>query len=163
VLLWFAGLSVVIVWLVFRSPGIDYRMVALGALVPLGDLATGGVWVLHTLLASVLALVVVLVLTTRRRLVRRRWLGVPIGMFLHLVLDGMWTRTAVFWWPGFGWDALGGPSPELSRSPLLLAVLEVAGAVALAWFVSRFRLLDHANRTVFLRTGRIPRDAAQEQ
>jgi hypothetical protein len=161
--LWFAGLSVVIVWLVFRSPGVDYRMVALGALVPLGDLATGGVWVMHTLVASVAALVVVLLLTTRRRLVRRQWLGIPIGMFLHLLLDGMWTTTEVFWWPGFGWDALGGQSPEMSRSPLLVAVLEVTGAVALAWFATRFRLLDPTNRAAFLRTGRIPRDAAEEQ
>ena len=29
--LWFVGLSVLIVWSVFRSPAADYRLVALGA------------------------------------------------------------------------------------------------------------------------------------
>jgi hypothetical protein len=162
VLLWFVGLSLVIVWLVFRSPGVDYRMVALGAVLPLGDLLTGGVWLLHTLAASVAVLLVVVLLTMHRRLARRRWLGVPIGMFLHLLLDGMWTRTEVFWWPAFGWDALGGPSPESTRSAALLVGLEVAGLLALIWFAARFQLRDPANRSAFLRSGRVPRDVAPE-
>jgi hypothetical protein len=162
VLLWFVGLAVVIVWLVFRSPGVDYRMVALGAVLPLGDLATGGVWLLHTLAASVAALLTVVLLTMRRRLARRRWLGIPIGMFLHLLLDGMWTRTAVFWWPAFGWDVLGGASPEATRSADQLVVLEACGALALVWFAAHFRLLDPANRSRFVRTGRVPRDSSLE-
>jgi hypothetical protein len=162
VLLWFVGLSLVVVWLVFRSPALDYRMVALGALVPLGDLATGGVWVLHTLAASIAVLVVVMLATTRHRLTRRRWLGLPIGMLLHLVLDGMWTMTETFWWPAFGADALGGPAPEVTRAPVVLVVLEAAGVLALVWFTRRFDLLAEPNRSAFLRTGRLPRDAARE-
>jgi hypothetical protein len=162
VLLWFLGLAFVIVWLIFKSPGVDYRMVAVGAVLPLGDLLTGGVWLLHTLAASVTALLAVVVLTVRRRLARRRWLGLPIGMFLHLLLDGMWARTAVFWWPAFGWDALGGPSPESTRTAVQLVVLEAGGALALVWFAGRFRLLDPANRSRFLRTGHVPRDVAPE-
>jgi hypothetical protein len=78
-------------------------------------------------------------------------------MFLHLVLDGMWTTTAVFWWPFFGggWDALGGPAPETSRGPVVLVALEALGLLALGWFVARFGLRQAERRAVFLRTGRI--------
>ncbi|MGH9119224.1 MAG: hypothetical protein ACRD0A_15490 [Acidimicrobiales bacterium] len=162
-LLWFVGLAVVVVWLVFRSPSIDYRMVVVGAVLPLGDLVTGGVWVLHTLVASVAALLIVVLLTFRRRLVRRRWLGLPIGMFLHLVLDGMWTRTAAFWWPLFGWESLGGTAPEVFRGPVLIIVQELAGVIAIIWFARTFRLGEAENRLRLLRTGQLPRDVAREE
>ena len=32
--LWFAGGSFVLVWLVFRSPAVDFRLVMLGAVLP---------------------------------------------------------------------------------------------------------------------------------
>jgi hypothetical protein len=83
-------------------------------------------------------------------------------MLLHLVLDGMWTMTETFWWPAFGADALGAPAPESTRGPVVLVLLEGAGALALVWFVRRFALTDAANRSAFLRTGRLPRDAARE-
>ena len=87
-LLWFIGLSVALVWLVFQSPALDVRVVAVGALLPWLDGITGGTWVLHTLVGSVVLLAVVMLTTRRRRLLRRRLLGIPIGTFLHLVLDG---------------------------------------------------------------------------
>jgi hypothetical protein len=158
---WFLGLAVVIVWLVFRSPALDYRLVALGAVLPLADAVTGGVWVLHTLVVAVVGLLAVVVATRGRRLVQRRWIGVPIGMFLHLVLDGMWTRTEVFWWPAFGWE-LDGPLPEVDRAPLVVAFMELFGALALVWFWRTFRLGEPANRTRFRRTGQLPRDVAAE-
>ena len=34
-LLWYVGLSVVIVLLVFQSSGVDYRLIAVGSLLPL--------------------------------------------------------------------------------------------------------------------------------
>ena len=36
------------------------------------------------------------------RLVQRALLALPIGVLLHLVLDGAWTDTHAFWWPLFG-------------------------------------------------------------
>jgi membrane-bound metal-dependent hydrolase YbcI (DUF457 family) len=162
VLLWFAGLAVVAVWLVFRSPSIDYRLVAIGALLPLADLATGGIWALHTLVVSVAALVIVVLLTRNQRLARRRWLGLPIGMFLHLVLDAMWTRTEAFWWPAFGWDTLGGTLPEIARGPILILVQELAGVIALIWFTRNFRLNEPENKARFQTTGQLPRDIARE-
>ena len=38
-LLWFAGGAALIVWVVFKDPSIDYRLVMLGAVLP--DLAIG--------------------------------------------------------------------------------------------------------------------------
>ena len=32
------------------------------------------------------------------------WLGLPIGTMLHLVFDGAWTDTDLFWWPLGGWS-----------------------------------------------------------
>ncbi len=53
---WYVGLSVVIVLLVFQSAGIDYRLVAVGSLLPLAvDLPARRLWFGHTLIASVVA------------------------------------------------------------------------------------------------------------
>ena len=160
-LLWFAGGSLVLVWQVFRDPAIDYRLVIAGALTPDAvDVVLGGPRVLHTLVASAVLLVAVMLVTRHRRGIRRRLLALPIGTFLHLVLDAMWARTAVFWWPAFGPSFPGGGLPSLSRPVLLLALQEVAGAVALAWWWRRFRLGEPERRRQFARTGRLGRDLA---
>jgi hypothetical protein len=152
---WFLGLGWLLVVAVFQSPALDYRLVLLGTVVPLLDAVTGGPWVLHTLVASVVVLVVVMLTTQRRRLVRRRWLGLPIGMFIHLVLDGAWADTDVFWWPAFG--SFGNDRlPELDRGGLSV-VMELVGVVALLYSWNRFGLRERAARDRFLRTGQLPR------
>jgi hypothetical protein len=154
-ILWFAGMSVLIVWIVFQSPALDFRFVILGALIPTIEALLGAPYVLHTLVGAVLLLVVVVVATRHRRLVRRRWLGIPIGMMLHLVLDATWSRAELFWWPFLG-DALGeGTVPELDRAWPVILLLEVVGAAVLAWEWSRFGLGDPERRQRFLRTGRL--------
>jgi len=155
---WFVGLSVVLVTMVFSSPALDYRLVMLGSVVPLLDGLTGGAWVLHTLLASVVALGIVMLATRGRRLVRRRWLGIPIGMFVHLVLDGVWTNTNLFWWPAFGASFEGEPLPETTRGGLVV-VMEVIGLLVLVWGARRFGLASPEARRRFLRTGQLPREA----
>src|SRR4029079_16304297 len=153
---WFIGVGALLVVAVFQSPALDYRLVMVGSVVPLLDAVTGGPWVLHTLLASVLALLVVMLTTQRRRLVRRRWLAIPIGMFVHLVLDGAWTNTDVFWWPLFGASFGNDSLPEVSRGALSV-VMEVVGLVALAYAYNRYGLPDARARERFLRTGQLPR------
>ncbi len=160
-LLWFAGASVVIVWSVFQSPAIDYRMVVLGSLLPIADGLTGRAAVLHTLTASVLALGIVMLATRGRRLVRRRWIGLPIGMMLHLVLDGIWARADVFWWPFFGPGFPAEQLPELTRGLLAPLVLELIGAACLVWVWSRFGLADADRRRDFLRSGQLDRKLAR--
>ncbi len=158
-LLWPCGMALVVVWVVFHDPAIDYRVVVLGVLLPdIGDAPFAGTRVFHTLVFGVVLLTVVMVATRGRRGARRRWLFLPIGSFLHLVLDGMWTRAQVFWWPAFGWS-LNGRLPFVDHGAALLGAEEVAGALALAWFWWRFGLGEATNRSRFWRSGRLPRDA----
>jgi len=159
VALWFAGLAMAAVWAVFRDPAVDYRLVAAGALLPDAvDLAFGGTGPLHALPSSAALLVVVMVATRGRRGLRRRLLALPIGTFLHLAIDGVWTRTAVFWWPLAGLSLERGGLPSLSRPLPVLVLQELAGAAALAWWWHRFALADRRRRAAFLRTGRVGRD-----
>ncbi|HEX2849157.1 MAG TPA: metal-dependent hydrolase [Acidimicrobiales bacterium] len=158
-LLWFAGMAFVIVWAVFRDTAIDYRLVMAGAVLPDAvDVVFGGPRVLHSLLFSVGLLLIVMAATRHRRVLRRRLLALPIGTFCHLVLDGMWARTHVFWWPFFGASFAGHRLPSLDRPAALLAAQELVGAVALVWAWRRFRLGESERRHQLLSTGRLGRD-----
>lgn len=159
-LFWFAGGSFLVVWLVFRDPAIDHRLVMAGALLPdVVDGLTGGSWVGHTVLASAVLLCGLMLATRGRRLLRRQLLAVPIGTFLHLVLDGAWADTETFWWPLFGFGAgIGdGRLPSVERGAFNI-VLELIGITILVWAHQRFRLDEPHRRQHFLRTGRLGRD-----
>ncbi len=154
-LIWFVACSIVLVAVVFRSGGVDYRTVAIGSVLPIVDGAFGGPRVLHSLLAPVVVLGVAMVATRgRRRLLRRRVLGLPIGMMCHLVLDGSFTRTDVFWWPFTGLAFAGGQIPEWSHVGLSLG-LEVLGVAVGVWAWRLFGLEDAGRRERFLREGRL--------
>jgi membrane-bound metal-dependent hydrolase YbcI (DUF457 family) len=134
-LLWFIGGAIAIVWYVFHDGTIDYRYLVTGALLPdavdlvIRHLAT------HSLIAPVLALVVVMLATYGRKPIRKKLLMVPIGMFLHLVLDAAFTRTNVFWWPLSGGRVSSNSIPSLTRGWIWAVALEAAGLVllVLAW------------------------------
>ncbi len=153
-LIWFVVASVVLVVLVFQSPAVDVRTVALGAVLPLGEALFGGPRVLHSVVGAVAVLVVVMLATRGRRLLRRRLLGIPIGLFAHLVLDGSFTRTDSFWWPVSGTDFAAGQVPELAHLGLSL-VLEVAGVALGVWAYRRFGLAEPGRRERLLQDGRI--------
>lgn len=155
--LWFVGPSILIVWAVFSSPAADYRFVALGSLLPLLELPFGEPRLLHSLSGAVLALGLVMVGAAGRRLVQRRLLGIPIGMLLHLVLDGAFADAHAFWWPFFGWSWSTAELPELGRGGFTV-VLELLGLAACGWGYRRFRLDEPDRRAAFLRTGRVGRD-----
>ena len=74
------------------------------------------------------------------------------GTFLHLVFDGVWANTKVFWWPfggvGFG-DA---PLPSWDRGAIGI-LLEVVGLGLCVWAVRAFGLRDRVRRQRFWRTG----------
>jgi hypothetical protein len=160
VFLWFAGGAFVLVWFAFRSPAIDYRLVIAGALLPLVELPFGSPRVLHSVTGSVALLGLAMVLTPRRRLVQRRLVAIPIGTFVHLLLDGMWTDTDAFWWPFTGVSWSDARLPELSRGAIDV-VLELAGAAALWWCWRRFRLNEPERRRRFWRTGQLDRDVVK--
>ena len=158
-LLWYVGLSVLVVVNVFRSVGVDYRLVAVGAVLPLlVDAPVGHRWFGHSLAFAVTLLVVVMIATVGRpRLLRRRLLCVPIGVFCGLVLSGAFTADRVFWWPARG--TTFGASALL---PVWWAVLieEVVGLVGCWWLVGQFDLYLPGPRSEFLHTGRLSEGSA---
>jgi len=158
-LLWYVGLSILIVANVFRSAGIDYRLIAVGSMLPLvvslpvGHRAFG-----YTLLFAVGLLGVAMVATIGRpRLLRRRLLCLPIGVFCGLVLSGAFTNGDLFLWPlggtGFGNEAL---LPQW----WIVVLEELAGLVACWWLVGQFDLYLPGPRAEFFRTGRLTEGAA---
>ncbi|MCY4630842.1 MAG: hypothetical protein OXE75_08155 [bacterium] len=150
-LLWFAGLAPPAVAAVFASRGLDYRFVVAGAVLPSVALVVDGLWIMGSVLFPIGVMTAVMVGGWGRRLVQRRWLGLPIGFFCHLVLDGAWVRTEAFWWP-FGSGEVAGVG---LRAVWLLVVMELIGAAALWWSWRRFGLADANRRRDFLRTGRL--------
>jgi hypothetical protein len=154
VFFWFIATSILTVGLVFRDPRFDYRLLIVGSVLPLADGVTGGAAVLHSLTFAVALLAVVMLATIGRRPVRKVLLGLPIGMILHLVFDGAWSRTEVFWWPFFGWSFDDAPLPEVDRGAWTI-VLEVVGVALCVWLWRRNRLGDGEHRRQFLRDGRL--------
>ena len=150
-LLWFAGLAPPAVAAVFASRGLDYRFVLVGAVLPSVALVVEELWIMGSLLGPIAVMTAVMVGGWGRRLVQRRWLGIPIGLFCHLVLDGAWLRTETFWWP-FGTGEVGGSA---LRPIWLLVVMELIGAAAVWWSWRRFGLAEPVRRRDFLGAGRL--------
>ena len=155
-IIWYAALAAAGVWAIFDSPAIDYRMVMLGAVLPVAEIALGRPGPMHSLVTAVAVLALTMAVTRGRRLVRRRWLGVPIGLFAHLVLSGAWADTDAFWWPVAGTALSSAEPPELARG-LLSVVMEVVGVGVGVWWYRRVGLDDPAARAAFRRTGQLPR------
>ncbi len=152
--LWFIGTAVVSVWYVFRDPRFDYRFLAVGAVLPDAiDLPEGHARWAHSLTVAVGVLVIVMLVTAGRKPIRRLMLALPIGMLLHLVWDGAFSSTRVFWWPLSGsWGSVRVPS--LQRGWLNVA-FEGAGALLLAWMWRRCELSDPKRRHALIRHGRL--------
>lgn len=152
---WFIALSITGVALVFDSPNLDYRLVAFGSVLPAVEIFLDGPWVGHTLLLPVSTMFLIMLVARGKRLTQRKWLGLPIGLFAHLVLDASWAKTEVFWWPAMGFDSLGGSRvPEMERWPAVL-FLELLGIIVGCWIWRRFRLNDKDNRRTFIREGKL--------
>ena len=153
--LWFIGTAIISVLFVFRDDRFDYRVLALGALLPdVIDVFTGGAWVFHSVLGSVLALALVMAFARRGTAARRMSLAIPIGMFMHLVFDGAFNNTKVFWWPFAGFNFGGASIPSFDRIGLDV-ILEIAGAAMLTWVWRTNNLSSPRARQEFLRTGRL--------
>jgi len=154
VLLWYVGMSVFLVATIFKSTGIDYRLVALGSMLPLVvDLPFGYRAYGYSLLFAVVLLALVMVGTIGRpRLLRRRLLCLPIGVFCALVLSGVFMNDDLFWWPFLG--------SSFAHDALLpaawLVVLEEFVGLAACWFlVGQYDLYLPGPRRELLRTGRL--------
>ncbi len=151
--LWFLGTAIAAVWFVFRDPLFDYRLLCLGALLPdIVDVWFGGARALHSLTVSVLVLVAVVVSSSGRKRWRKRALAIPIGMMLHLVFDGAFANSQLFWWPIGGWSFADDPLPSVARGWINVG-LELIGLGLLVWVWRNFGLKSAVNREQFLRTG----------
>lgn len=153
-LFWFVGTVVVAVWWVFRDPAFDYRLLVVGALLPLVELAVGGARVLHSVTFAVVLLAALMLATPGRKPLRKMLLGLPIGLLLHLVFTGAWRTANVFWWPfgGLGFD--DAPHPVAARGWWNVP-LEVVGLALCWWVVRQARLTEPDRRDWFRRTGQL--------
>ncbi|MEX1007068.1 MAG: hypothetical protein WD271_04400 [Acidimicrobiia bacterium] len=153
-LLWYVGLSAFLVATIFRSSGIDYRLVALGSILPLiVDLPFGYRAYGYTLLFAVGLLALVMIGTIGRpRLLRRRLLCLPIGVFCGLVLSGAFVNDDLFWWP-----FLGSSFPHDTLLPATwVVVLEEFVGLAVCWLlVGQYDLYLPGPRRELLRAGRL--------
>ena len=120
-LFWFIGTSVASVWSVFRDPKFAYRWVIVGALVPLFSVVT-----------VVGVLTAVMFLTIGKKAVRKNFLALTIGLFLHLVFDGAFLNTKMFWWPLAGLSMNGYALPLVDRG-LLNIPFEIVGVGLILW------------------------------
>ena len=109
---------------------------------------------MHSVLTSVAVLVGVMVVTRRGSLRRRRWLALPIGMFLHLVFDGVFNNTSLFWWPLAGFDIGAVNVPSLDRMQWNV-LLELVGIALLAWMWRVNSLGRQSTRQHFVKTGQL--------
>lgn len=135
-LLWFIGASLAAVWFVFRDPRFAFGWVVAGALLPdVVEGLLGEVGPLHSVVTVVALLGVVMLTTIGNKPRRKKWLAFTIGMFLHLVFDGVFASTTVFWWPLGGLDLDGAAIPSVERGWQANLVLEVIGAGLLLWFL----------------------------
>lgn len=120
-LFWFIGTSIASVWSVFRDPKFAYRWVIVGALVPMFSVAV-----------VVAVLTAVMLLTIGKKVVRKNLLALTIGLFLHLVFDGAFLNTKMFWWPITGLSLHGYEIPLVERG-LLNIPFEIVGVALIFW------------------------------
>ena len=136
-LLWFVGTSVAAVWFVFRDPQFNFRLVVVGALIPdIIDGIGGGAGPLHSVVTVIALLAVVMLITTGRRPVRKPLLAVVIGLFMHLVFDGAFANTSMFWWPLGGFATYEQALPSVDRGWINIG-LELVGVGLIFWVRSQ--------------------------
>lgn len=130
---WFIGTAVASIWFIFRDPQFDYRYLIVGAVLPdVVELWFGKAGPLHSVVTSVVLLAVVMLATIGARPRRKRWLAGVIGVFMHLVFDGAFLNTRVFWWPFSGLDFSDATLPSVSRGWWNLP-LELVGVLLWMW------------------------------
>jgi hypothetical protein len=124
-LFWFIGTSVASVWSVFRDPKFAYRWVIVGALIPIFSVVT---------VVGVLTAVMLLTIgkNATKKAARKNFLALTIGLFMHLVFDGAFLDTKMFWWPLAGLTTDGYAIPFVERGFLNIP-FEIVGVALIMW------------------------------
>ena len=132
-LFWFVGTAVAAVWYVFHDPKFAFRLVVAGALAPdVIEVFLGHAGPLHSVVTMVAIMAAVMLITYGRKKSRSKMLAVVIGMFLHLVFDGAFTNTKMFWWPLSGLQFGDYALPVFDRG-LINIPLEIIGVLLIIW------------------------------
>ena len=154
---WFIGTAVVTVWLVFRDPAFDYRLLIVGAVAAgtAGRARSVGARVLHSVTFSVAA--------ARGADARHRWAssrsarccsGCPSAHCCTWSSPGRGRTRRVFWWPfgGFSFDGA-----RIRSQPAVGGTCRSNwSGLALCWWVVRQAdLRDPERRAAFWHTGRL--------
>jgi hypothetical protein len=168
VLFWHLGGTIASIRYAFRDPHMDLRLLMLGAILPtLIDAPVGlAFWdrfhntrlLAHSLLFGS-ALMLAVLLATRRGRPRKRWMPLAVGVLMHLVLDGMWQQPETLWWPFLGWEFTA--TAWMTAGAYLWAMvtdwkvwaLEAVGLAYLAALFVRSGLRSPGARRDFLATG----------
>jgi membrane-bound metal-dependent hydrolase YbcI (DUF457 family) len=130
---WFIGTSIATVWFVFHDKKFAYRLVVAGALAPdVIEVSLGHAGPLHSVVTMVAIMAAVMLITYGRKKSRSKMLAVVIGMFLHLVFDGAFTNTKMFWWPISGFRFGDYALPVFDRGPINIP-LEIVGVLLIVW------------------------------
>ena len=130
---WFVGTAVAAVWYVFHDPKFAFRLVVAGALAPdVIEVFLGHAGPLHSVVTMVAIMAAVMLITYGRKKSRIKMLAVVIGMFLHLVFDGAFTNTKMFWWPLSGLQFGDYALPVFDRG-LVNIPLEIVGVLLILW------------------------------
>ena len=124
-LFWFIGTSVASVWSVFRDPKFAYRWVIVGALTPVFSVVTVVGFLIAVMLSTIGK-------NVSKKTVRKNFLALTIGLFMHLVFDGAFLSTKMFWWPLAGLSLDGYAIPLIERGFLNIP-LEIAGVGLILW------------------------------
>lgn len=171
-ILWHLGGSLFLARWVFRDPTMDLRVLLLGAVLPdlidkpIGSILftdhfdTGRIYA-HTLLFAVMVLAGVMAITRRGTTARRRWMALPIGVFLHLLLD-MPLEAELLWWPVLGTEfpafaegAFVDLIAYLLKSPWVVAQ-ELVGLGYLVFLYRKLNLSESSRRREWAATGTLP-------
>lgn len=171
-LLWRLGATLWLFRWIFRDPKVDLRFLLAGVVLPdlvdlvLGtalfveSLARGELW-FHSLAVASLYMTGVL-LATRRGRRRRAYMAVGVAWLFHLLLDGMWAKPEILFWPFFGWAMPAGEAPfwplawERALDDPWRWGLEVVGLAYLTWLWFAVGLDRKERRRDLARTGRLP-------
>lgn len=137
---WFVGTAIASVWFIFRDPEFNYRFLVAGAVLPdVVEIWFGKAGPLHSVVTSVVLLAIVMIASIGARPRRKRWLALVIGLFMHLVFDGAFLNTRMFWWPLSGFGLSGESLPSVSRGWWIVP-MEIVGLLLCVWTRRRVRV-----------------------
>lgn len=167
---WHVGATIAIARYAFRDDRMDLRMLVLGGLLP--DLidtpiglafyrTLGSVRLVTHGLPLAVAVMIGVVVATRRGKPRKRWMPLAIGLFLHLFLDAMWLDPETLWWPllGSGFASAGSSTASGYVAGVLsdwrVWLTEAVGLAYLAYLWRAAVLSAPEQRRLLLTTGRV--------